>query len=139
MMDLGNATFNNWGNGQQVVAENYYAREQRRAVSENLSGALEAMVTMVGNNRQWFPVIKVLMWKGYVREGDFAGAVALIREMLPATNLDAKDMSKLNVQSFTKPLERWDVGNAPVQGNTFSQYKSIAEQAMALIPDREEE
>ena len=23
-MDLSNATFNNWGNGQQVIAENYY-------------------------------------------------------------------------------------------------------------------
>ena len=135
-MDLSHATFNNFGNGKQVIAETYYENGRKAAASENLNAALEEMKELIENKRQWFSVIKVLMWRGYVCDGDFAGAVALIQEVIPDLMLDAKDMSRLNVQSFSKPLERWDVSDAPVQGNVFMQYKSIASKGMELIPEK---
>ena len=135
-MDLSHATFNNFGNGKQVIAETYYENGRKAAASENLNAALEEMKKLIENKRQWFSVIKVLMWRGYVCDGDFAGAVALIQEVIPDLMLDAKDMSRLNVQSFSKPLERWDVSDAPVQGNVFMQYKSIASKGMELIPEK---
>ena len=135
MMDLSNATFNNWGNGQQVIAETYYENGCRAAASENLHTALEELKGMIDNKRKWFSVIKVLMWRRYVCDGDFAGAVAMIQQIMPELELDAKDMSRLNVQSFSKPLERWDASDAPVQGNVFTQYKDIATRGMELIPE----
>jgi len=135
-MDLSNATFNNWGNGKQVIAETYYENGRKATTAENLHTALETMKDLIENKRQWFSVIKVLMWRGYVCEGDFAGAVAMIQEVIPGLMLDAKDMSRLNVQSFTKPLERWDVSDAPVQGNVYMQYKSIASKGMEIIPEK---
>lgn len=137
-MDLTNATFNNHGSGPQIIAENYYAGRPTVQAAESIRESLETLKSQVGNNRQWFSVVKVLMWKGYVNDGDFAGAAALICEVLPDVRLDAKDLSRLNVQSFSKPLDKWDVGNAPVQGNVFIQYRDIAAKAMERIPDKEE-
>ena len=136
MMDLSNATFNNWGNGQQVIAETYYENGRRTAAAEHLHEAIEELKELIVNKRQWFSVIKVLMWRGYVCDGDFAGAVAMIQKLMPELELDAKDMSRLNVLSFTKPLEQWDVGNAPVKGNVFTQYKDIASRGMEIIPEK---
>ena len=135
-MDLSHATFNNWGNGKQVIAETYYEKEHRTSASENLRTALQEMKDLIGNNRQWFSVIKVLMWRGYVCDGDLAGAVAMIQEAMPNLSLDAKDMSRQNVQSFSKPLERWDESDAPVHGNVFAQYKHIAAKGMEIIPEK---
>lgn len=137
MMDLSNATFNNWGNGQQVIAEKYYENGRRNATEKHLHTALEELSGLIENKRQWFSVIKVLMWRGYVCDGDFAGAVAMIQEAMPHLQLDAKDMSRMNVQSFSKPLERWDMGDAPVKGNVFTQYKDIASKGMEIIPEKE--
>ena len=105
------------------------------ATSENLHAAFEELKGMIDNKRKWFSVIKVLMWRRYVCDGDFAGAVAMIRQIMPELELDAKDMSRLNVQTFSKPLERWDASDAPVQGNVFVQYKDIATKGMELIPE----
>ena len=136
MMDLSNATFNNWGNGQQVIAENYYETNRRSATAEHLQTALEELKGLIDNKRQWFSVIKVLMWRGYVCDGDFAGAVAIIQKTMPELKLDAKDMSRMNVQSFSKSLERWDISDAPVGGNVFMQYKDIASKGMEIIPEK---
>jgi len=136
MMDLSNATFNNWGNGQQVIAENYYENGRHNATLGHLHTALEELKGLICNKRQWFPVIKVLMWRGYVCEGDFAGGVAMIQEAMPDLDLDAKDMSRMNVQSFSKPLERWEMSDAPVKGNLFIQYKHIASKGMEIIPEK---
>jgi len=135
-MDLSNATFNNWGNGQQVIAENYYENNRRPATAEHLHAALEELRGLITNNRQWFPVVKVLMWRGYVCDGDFAGAVAMIQQIMPDLRLDARDMSRMNVQSFSKPLERWDISDAPVGGNVFMQYRNIASKGMEIIPEK---
>lgn len=135
-MDLSNATFNNWGNGQQVIAENYYENNRCPATAEHLHTALEELGKLIVNKRQWFSVIKVLMWRGYVSDGDFAGAVAMIQEIMPDLKLDAKDMSRMNVQSFSKPLERWDISDAPVGGNVFMQYKDIASKGMEIVPEK---
>ena len=135
-MDLSNATFNNWGNGQQVIAETYYENNRRSATAEHLQTALEKLRGLIENKRQWFSVIKVLMWRGYVCDGDFAGAVAMIQRIIPDLKLDAKDMSRMNVQSFSRPLERWDISDAPVCGNVFMQYKDIASKGMEIIPEK---
>ena len=135
-MDLSNATFNNWGNGQQVIAENYYENNRRPATAEHLQSSLEELRGLIVNKRQWFSVIKVLMWRGYVSDGDFAGAVAMIQRIMPDLKLDAKDMSRMNVQSFSRPLERWDISDAPVAGNVFMQYKDIAYKGMEIIPEK---
>ena len=136
MMDLSNATFNNWAGGQQVIAENYYENNRRSATAEHLHAAIEELKGLIASKRQWFSVIKVLMWRGYVCDGDFAGAVAMIQKMVPEIELDAKDMSRLNVLSFSKPLEQWDVSDAPVEGNVFMRYKDIATKGMEIIPEK---
>lgn len=49
-MDLSNATFNNWGDGKQVIAETYYENGHRSAQSEEpvpLTGALASEEAMV--------------------------------------------------------------------------------------------
>lgn len=135
-MDLSNATFNNWGNGKQVIAETYYENNRSSATAEHLQTALEELRGVIDNKRQWFSVIKVLMWRGYVCDGDFAGAVAMIQRIIPDLKLDAKDMSRMNVQSFSRPLERWDISDAPVCGNIFMKYKDIASKGLEIIPEK---
>lgn len=103
----------------------------------SLRDVLNVYSRQLKQGRRWFSIVKVLMWKNYVPLGDFAGAVALIESFLPNVKLDAKDLSKLNVLSFSKELEKWDPENAPVKGNLFEQYRSIASNAMNMIPEKE--
>ena len=119
-----------------IVRQDTAPGEKPVAAAKHLHAALEELRGLTTNNRQWFPVIKVLMWRGYVCDGDFAGAVAMIQQIIPDLRLDARDMSRMNVQSFSKPLERWDISDAPVGGNVFMQYRDIASKGMEIIPEK---
>ena len=86
----------------------------------------EARKTLITTKRHWFVPCKWLMWKGYVEEGDFRTAVSMLQEHFPDLELDSKDLSKLNVDSFHKPFSQWREDDAPVNGKTFKKYYDLA-------------
>lgn len=94
-----------------------------------LREAIEEVLPVLTQKRLWFPIVKVMMDNGLVPNGDFAGAKAMIERAFPeglAPGIDAADLSRLNVQSFSRPVRGWDAANAPVQGNVYEKYHSLA-------------
>lgn len=118
----------------QVNNYNYYGQGEREnekkhpLTEEELKAKVARVRKHIGtSNRLWFPVCKYMMWGKMVVEGDFNTAVAKLKELYPELNLNADDMSSLNVLSFRKSLDEWDIENAPVKGATFNKYYTIAE------------
>ncbi len=127
-----------WARDIDVLIEQNAEKAEPR--EEKLHQAITELLPFINKKRQWFPVVKTLMWKGYVVEGDFAGAASMIQRLFPEglnPNIDSADLSKLNVQSFSKKLDKWNVMDAPItQNNAFSQYVHIAQKAIELIPEK---
>lgn len=91
---------------------------------------LDPIVSLIKNSRQWFPLYRILVDGNYVKKGDFVDfqskMQAIYDNNLPIP-IDIRDLSKLEVQSFALPFNKWNIQNAPVQGNTFNHYNKIGE------------
>ena len=109
--------------------------------SKDLRSAIDQLLPLISQNRHWFGVAKALMWRGWVADGDFAGAVSLLESLYPdglPYRPDSNDLSsKVNVGTWSKTLDRWDINDCPVQQyNRYSQYVAVAERALTLIPQK---
>lgn len=118
-------------NGGMKIVKNYGGGEDKKndkpLTDAELMEKIERVRRHITTKRLWFPVCKYMMHRHMVAEGDFVAAVAKIEELIPGLALDAADLSKLNVLSFRKPTDKWDVNDAPVTNATFGKYLIIAE------------
>ena len=82
---------------------------------------------MVVHARQWFSVYRALLDKTLTEENDFLSFCNRVKRLLPDHEHlpDPKELSKMNVLSFTKPLSMWVESNAPVKGQRFRDYLRI--------------
>lgn len=89
------------------------------------------------NTRLWFCFCKAMMWHDDVVDGDFAGAVTRLQAAFGGTlpfTIDSKDISRLNVLSFSKTLDKWQLQNSPFRrGNDYLQYEGMAKMAYKLL------
>lgn len=95
---------------------------------DELKPKLDIIVPRMSNQRHWFVVAKYFMKKHFVLEGDFRGAVDLIMEAYngnPPISIDAKDLSRLNVDIFAKDVDLWYGANSPAKTNRDKQYCEI--------------
>lgn len=121
-IDTQTNNYNFYGGGKQSGCTDTILTE------DELMERVANVRTLIGNtNRLWFPVCKYMMWRKMVPEGDFNSAVKIIEKLYPEVSLNPDDLSSLNVLSFKKTLDEWDVTNAPVKGTTFNKYYTIAE------------
>lgn len=122
-------------NGGVKIVNNYGAggkqeKDEKPLTEEELVEKIRFVRPKIGkSHRLWFPVCKYMMWRKMVIEGNFEGAVSIIARLMPeeASNLNAKDLSSLNVLCFEKTLDAWKDEDAPVHGTTFNKYLVIAE------------
>lgn len=119
-------------NGGLKIVKNYGGSEEQKKAEEPLTDMelmekIERVRQKITTKRLWFPVCKYMMWRKMVADGDFTAAVKKLDELIPGLELDAVDLSKLNVLSFRKRFEEWDINNSPVKNTTFSKYLVIAE------------
>jgi len=82
---------------------------------------------MVAHARQWFSVYRALLDKTLTEENDFLNFCDRVKRLLPDHKHlpDPKELSKMNVLSFTKTLSMWVESNAPVKGQRFRDYLRI--------------
>ena len=125
---------------KQVPRVSYRAIQQRmRSVKPQNEGnmkpndsrlrkAIAAMARQMTTNRQWFSVYRVLADKGIIPEHDFYALRDKVNELLPDNdyNINPKDLSKLDCDSFSKRLFFWEENDAPVQGKRFYEYMNLA-------------
>ena len=90
---------------------------------------------MVVHARQWFSVYRALLDKTLTEENDFLNFCDRVKRLLPDHEHlpDYKDLMRINVLSFTKPLSMWVESNAPVKGQRFRDYLRIGMTMSGLL------
>lgn len=92
---------------------------------------------MVQHARQWFAVYRALLDKELAEKDDFVGFCDRIKRLLPDHKHlpEPKEMGRMNVQSFSKPIAMWTETNAPVRGTRFKDYLSIGMMMGGLLSE----
>lgn len=103
--------------------------DENSLTDEKLRRAIMKIARQMTTSRHWFCVYRVLADKGYIGEGDFFSLREKVNQLLPDNdyNINPKDLSRLDVDSFHKRLFFWEEKDAPVQGKRFYEYKALAQ------------
>ena len=104
------------------------ATGQPAASPQRVEEAVRAAAPQVKYGRQWYAVYRAMVDRKSVADGDYAGFVELLREVVPEhTHLPRViELQRMAVQSFSKPVVLWEKGNAPVAGQRYDDYLRIA-------------
>lgn len=103
-------------------------KQAKRMSAEMVDRQMVAVSGIVVHARQWYAVYRALLDKNLVQAGDYQGFCAHVRELVPEHKHlpEAKEISRMAVQSFSKPVTMWTENDAPVRGNRFRDYLNIA-------------
>lgn len=107
-------------------------RNKMNAVKKLSVEAVDQCIINIGpqvkHARQWYAVQRKMVDHSVAEEGDLVSFCARVARLLPQhEHLPvAKELSRMAVQSFSKPVSMWDVNNAPVRGVRFFDYLQIA-------------
>jgi len=118
--------------GHLQMALNRIMQERRDRCYDQISPeairrALTEVAPLISCKRQWFAVYAVLHQHNLVCSYHAFGHLLdrLLADKAPALNLN--ELSRMEVLSFARPVSCWDPDNAPVSGQRFNQYLSIAQ------------
>ena len=91
---------------------------QTMPTRQQVSDAIQAVAPLVNEKRKWFAVYRVLVDRDVLHEQAYDTFVQWVKEDVPghASLPDAKDLPRVAVDSFSKPVRKWDAHNAPVSG-----------------------
>ena len=97
------------------------ARKPKEVCLSEVEAAIRNIAPKVAYGRQWFAVYRALADRKLVGKGCFEAFCRLVAEAVPEHPKlpTAKELGRMNVYCFAKPLGQWSADNAPV---TVSRY-----------------
>jgi SOS-response transcriptional repressor LexA len=108
------------------------AKQRMKAVKRLSDEQVDVIICEMGNEvrhaRQWYAVYRALVDHELTDKDDFDGLCKRVHRLLPDHDHKptAKELSRMAVQSFAKPVVLWDRKDAPVQGVRYDDYLRIA-------------
>ena len=111
------------------------ARKPKEFSLSEVQAAIRDIAPKVTNGRQWFAVYRALADRKLVGEECFEAFCRLVAEAVPEHPKlpTAKELGRMNVYCFAKPLWQWSADNAPVTGSRYSEYEQIANCFMKML------
>ena len=111
------------------------ARKPKEVSLSEVQAAIRDIAPKVAYGRQWFAVYRVLADRKLVGKGCFEAFCRLVAEAVPEHPKlpTAKELGRMNVYCFAKPLGQWSADNAPVTGSRYSEYEQIANCFMKML------
>ena len=115
------------------------AKQRMKAVKRLSDEQVDAIICEMGEEvqhaRQWYAVYRPLLDHELTEKDDFDGFCKRVHRLLPDHEHlpTAKELSRMAVQSFSKPVVLWDRNDAPVRGTRFDDYLRIARQTEAKL------
>ena len=102
---------------------------------ERASAAIREIAPMVKMARQWYAAYRPMVDADAVSEGDYDTFIALVKAEVPEHNClpTRRELQRMAVASFAKPVVLWTESNAPVQGKRFDDYLHIAQRVKARL------
>ena len=91
--------------------------------------------------RQWYAVCRSMMDELVYDENDFESFCDMVKQVLPNHQHLPKvaEMQTMAVESFAKPVCRWEERKSPVKGKRFKAYRTLADKATMLLKMSEAE
>ena len=117
-------------------------KQKRKAAKKLTEEELNQLIVKISSEikiaRQWFSVYRAMVDYEVQAVGDFQGFCSRVKSLLPDFSYlpDAKELSRMEVQSFSKPVAMWAENNAPVVGSRFMEYRRIAMLMAAYLSDK---
>ncbi len=114
---------------QQVIRR---TKNKNKSAHKLTDAEVDSKLLLIANEvkhaRQWYAVFRMMVDRKVQDEDDMQGFVERVRRLLPThTHLPvAKELMRMAVQSFSKPVSMWISTNAPVSGARFKDYLNIA-------------
>ena len=121
---------------QQMRSIQRRSEEERPRLSDEvIRRAVARVVPMMTNNRQWFCIYRVLADKGVLSDGAFYELSQLVNRLFPDNDysINAKDLSRMAVGSFSKCHFFWNEADAPVQGKRYAEYLRLAQTFQSML------
>lgn len=102
---------------------------------EQATKAIQEIAPMVKIGRQWYAVFRVMMERKAIDAWDYDAFCILVKNAVPDHQHlpTRKELLRMAVDSFAKPIALWDENNAPVQGKRFNEYIEIAERTKEIL------
>ena len=103
-------------------------RAAKKLSDEQVDELLIKAGGLVQHARQWYAVMRPMVDAELQMEADFEGFCSRVCRLLPQHKHlpDPKELQRMAVLSFTKPVSLWVECDAPVTGKRFRDYLAIA-------------
>ena len=107
-------------------------KNKLRAAGKMSDEQVDALIVRIGTRvlhaRQWYAVMRALADVEVIDASDFEGFCNRVSRLLPDHKHlpEPKELSRIAVMSFSKPVAMWTEDNAPVSGKRFRDYLDIA-------------
>ena len=102
----------------------------------HVSWAIQQIQAAITTNRWWFSVYKAMVQLEVHTKDDYEGFCERIRREVPDHKHlpDPIELSRLDILSFSKPIAKWNIKDAPItQHKRFMEYKEIGLGMIALL------
>lgn len=113
------------------------SRGQRQSVvtDQMVYEAVTRVLDSIKNGRMWFAVYRVLVDVRYLKAGDYEGLKTKMDQLFPENDfaINPRDISRMDILSFSKSVSLWNSENAPVVGKRYRDYLRLATDLMALF------
>ena len=110
-----------------IRKERMAAAKAQQISSRRVKTAIREMAQCITIGRQWYAVYRAMV-DYEVAQGGISEFCERIRRLLPEHEHlpEQKELSRMAVQSFAKPVAMWQMDNAPVGGSRYRDYLNIA-------------
>lgn len=114
---------------QQIVRQAKQAAELRVPTEQEVARAIREAAPLVTVGRQWYAVYRVLADLCVVGEDDFDAFISRVMAAVPEHECPptARELQRMEVGCFTKPMILWSEDKAPVKGKRYKDYVAIAQ------------
>jgi len=110
--------------------------QQKRVVTDEMvTDAVTQVLSDIKNGRMWFAVYRVLVDVGYLKAADYEGLKTKMDLLFPDNDfaINPRDISRMDILSFSKRVSLWNSENAPVTGKRYRDYLRLATDLTALL------
>ncbi len=103
-------------------------RNAQKMSDEEVDERIVRIGEIVIHARQWYAVYRAMCDRDATSEGEYAAFCARVAGLLPQHKHlpEPKELSRMAVQSFARPVALWTESNAPVRGTRYRDYLHIA-------------
>ena len=107
----------------------------RQLSPEQVDDVIRQVGAQVRHARQWYAVYRAMVDNLQAEEGQLASFCERVAQLLPdhAHLPTARELQRMAVQSFSKPVAMWTPVNAPVSGIRYTDYLRIARLTADLL------